>query len=124
MRVNLKLETNEINALYKLDKNIAAFAGYVTAKAGNDYAGLFTVSSRTKKLWQAGVVGSAPLGGKTTLWGSAAAGRDLASWEVGVGYAFTPSFEFNVNYREVKADDLDGMNVKAKGLGFGVTFKF
>jgi hypothetical protein len=29
-----------------------------------------------------------------------------------------------VNYRETKADDLDGVDGKAKGLGFGVTFKF
>jgi len=32
--------------------------------------------------------------------------------------------ELNVNYREVKVDDLQGVDVKAKGLGLGVTFKF
>lgn len=126
-----KLATNEFNVLYKLDKNLAAFAGYANAKgtlAGSvdTEEGVLegSASSSTKDLWQLGLVGTAALGDKTTLWASVGAGSDLTNWEAGIGYAFTPKCEFNVSYREFKVNDLDGADVKAKGLGFGLTFKF
>lgn len=124
VNVNVKLETNEFNVLYKLDKNVAAFAGYVTAKGTEEFVGVFSASSDRKNMWQVGVVATAPLGDKTTFWASAAAGNDLINWEVGIGYAFSPNCEFNVNYRELKVDDLSGVDMKSKGLGFGLTFKF
>jgi hypothetical protein len=120
----LKLETNEFNVLYKLDKNLAAFAGFANAKGTLTEAGWGSASSSTKDLWQLGLVGTAALGDKTTLWASVGAGSDLTNWEAGVGYAFSAKCEFNVSYREFKVNDLDGADVKAKGLGFGVTFKY
>jgi predicted porin len=119
-----KIATNEFNVLYKLDKNVAAFAGYASAKGTMEIFGYGSTSSDTKNLWQVGLVGSTAIADKTTLWGSVAAGSNLTNWEVGVSYAFTPNLELNVNYREVKVDDLQGVDVKAKGLGLGVTFKF
>lgn len=122
--VTLKLATNEFNVLYKLDKNLAAFAGYANAKGTLAVDGIGSSSSSTKDLWQLGLVGTAAIGDKTTLWASVGAGSDLTNWEAGIGYAFTPKCEFNVSYREFKVNDLDGVDVKAKGLGFGVTFKY
>ncbi len=129
--VTLKLATNEFNVLYKLDKNLAAFAGYANAKGTLSASAVSeervtgdSASSSTKDLWQLGLIGSTALGDKTTLWASVGAGSDLTNWEAGIGYAFTPKCEFNVSYREFKVNDLDGVDVKAKGLGFGVTFKY
>ena len=122
--MTLKMRTNEYNVLYKLDKNIAAFAGYVTAQETDGYPGLATYTSETRKLWQVGFAGSAAIGKKTTLWGTVGLGRDLTNCELGVGYAITPNLDINVSYRSLNVNDLDGFEVKAKGLGFGVTLKF
>lgn len=119
---NLKFALNEFNVLYKLDKNVAAFAGYVTTKA--TYNDWYYSDSRSKNMWQVGVVGSTQIAPKTTLWGSVAAGNNsLSNWEVGVGYAFASNMEFNVNYREIKAN-VEDTDFKTKGLGFGLTYKF
>lgn len=132
-----KFSTNEFNVLYKVDKNIAVFVGYVNAKGEmsfSDYPQL-NFTTKTKNLWQVGVVGSTPMGEKTTLWASVAAGgSSLLNWEIGVGYEMAPNLELNVNYREVKASDFTGTSadgtaitakdLKAKGLGFGITYKF
>jgi len=122
--LTLKLATNEFNLLYKLDKNVAAFAGYVTMKGTMTLVGGESDSSDTKKMWQGGVMATAPLGEKLNLWGMVGAGNNLTNWEAGMGYAFSPNAELNVNYRMIKVDELSGANVKAKGLGFGLTFKW
>lgn len=122
--MTVKLATNEFNVLYKLDKNIAAFAGYATAQETDGFTGLGTITYETKKLWQVGFTGSAAIGKRTTLWGTVGLGRDLTNCELGVGYAITPNLEFNVNYRSLTINDIEGADVKAKGLGFGVTLKF
>lgn len=132
-----KISTSEFNLLYKLDKSVAVFVGYVNAKgemAYSDYPGK-NFTTKSKNLWQFGVVASTPIGEKTTLWGSVAAGgSSLTNWEVGVAYEIAPNLELNVNYREVKASDFSGTasdgtavttkDLKAKGPGFGITYKF
>ncbi|MBP2650978.1 MAG: hypothetical protein H6Q74_1803 [Firmicutes bacterium] len=127
--VTAKLRTNEYNLLYKLDKNVAVLAGVVNAKGElnfENYGG--TASTDTKNYWQVGVVASTNIATNTTLWGSVAAGKNLTNYEIGIGYQFAPSWEFNVNYRDLKlknftADDVTP-DIQAKGLGLGVTYKF
>jgi hypothetical protein len=132
-----KFTTSEFNILYKLDKNVAIFTGYVTAKGEmsfSNYPGK-NFTTKSKNLWQFGVVASTPIGEKTTLWASAAAGTNsLTNLEIGVGYEIAPNLELNVNYREIKASDFTGTSsdgsavttkdLKAKGPGFGITYKF
>jgi len=130
-----KLTTNEVNVLYKLDKNIAILAGWVNAKG---YAQDNTNSGgsngfNTKNLWQVGVVASTAIAKKTTLWGGIAVGKDLTNYEVGIGYEISHGWEFNVNYRDLdlkkfnSSDDEVGwsnVGLNAKGLGVGITNKF
>jgi len=122
-----KFENNEYNVLYKLNKGVSAFAGLVTAK-GTLSEGALSISANSKNLWQVGVIGSTEIAPKTNLWGVAAAGTNWTNYEVGIGYEFTPNLEFNVNYREVQAKNLNFLGLsgdgKAKGLGFGLTFKY
>jgi hypothetical protein len=129
---NLKFETNEFNVLYKLDKNVALLAGYMTTKATlsastNSALIVFPFGSTlsdSKNMWQVGLLASTEIAPKTTLWGSFAAGNNsLTNWEVGVGYQFSPGWEFNVNYREIKTS-VESVDFKDSGLGFGVTYKF
>jgi len=120
-------KTNEFNLLYKLDKNIAVLAGWVNGQ-GYQKDVLGSSSTQNKEFWQLGIV--ATIAPKTTVWGSIAAGSDLTNCEVGLSYEFCPSWEFNVSYREL---DLKGIanvsgttnwDLKAKGLGYGVTYKY
>ena len=121
-----KLKTNEFNVLYKVDPNFSVIAGVVSAKGeavpGNNY------SSNTKNYWQVGLVAYTPIATKTNLWAVANAGSNLTNLEVGVGYEFACNWEFNVNYRDLETKKLNGnvgnFDAKAKGFGFGVTYKF
>ncbi len=128
---NLKFATSEFNILYKVDKNVAIMAGYMTTKAtlavsASSSLGSLSIPSLSdsKNMWQVGLLASTEIAPKTTLWGSFAAGNNsLTNWEVGVGYQFSPGWEFNVNYREIKTS-VESVDFKASGLGFGVTYKF
>ena len=124
------MNTNEFNVLYKLDKNVAALAGWVNAKGTfSDTLGYINGSTNTQNLWQIGAVASTAIADKTTLWGSAAVGNNLTNYEVGVSYEFSPGWEFNVNYRDLELRNFSflrytGLELKGKGTGFGVTYKF
>ena len=114
--------TNEFNYLRKINKNVSAFVGLMNVhvsdtigSTSNDYNSTFT---------QLGVIGSTNLSAKTTLWGALAVGSDsMTNLEVGLSYAITPKLELNVNYRDMKLN-IDDSDLKVKGTGVGITYKF
>ena len=133
--ISTKLTSNEFNVLYKMGKNINAFAGLVNAQVtlGQSISDgpSMEIGTPTKKYLQVGVVASTQIADKTTLWGSVGVGRHLTNLEVGVGYEFAPNWEFNVNYRNLNVKNLQYMmtseyslDQKAKGFGYGITYKF
>lgn len=85
-------------------------------------------SSKTKNVWQVGIIASTVVADKTTLWGSATTSSDLTNYEVGIGYEFNPGWELNVNYRDLRVKDVrlggGSGEFKEKGMGFGITHKF
>jgi hypothetical protein len=122
-----KIQSNEYNVLYKLDKNISAYAGVDRVQGKLGINGLWA-DSESDNRWQVGLVGSTELAKNLTAYAKVGAGDDLTRWGIGVGYQFAPGLEFNVDYMETKVDNFaykgykaDG---KAKGLGLGVTYKF
>jgi predicted porin len=134
-----KLKDSELNILYKLNKNVAVFAGMAKVKGtiGQSHStGYYVdaaISSDTKQCFQVGMVGSTQVADKTTLWGSVGTGSKITNWEIGAGYEFAPNWEFNINYRKLKAQDLRytppfGPSMiadnTAEGFGLGVTYKF
>jgi hypothetical protein len=131
-----KYTANEFNILYKTDKNFAFFIGLVNAKGQMTFSDpRLNFTTKTQNLWQFGAVESVPLGDQATAWASAAVGSsNLLNWEIGLGYTIAPNTELNLTYREFRADDFSGNlsdgtavtvgEAKAKGLGFGVNFKF
>ncbi|MCE5285236.1 MAG: hypothetical protein LLG02_05220 [Pelosinus sp.] len=134
-----KVDTQEFNVLYKIDKNVAVYTGIMKTKAyfnrkdtvyGSDEY-LWGGASTSKNRWQIGVVGSAKLAEKTTGYASLAAGKDLTSWELGIAQEVAPNVDFNISYREIKANNNSGgdfgstnIDGTAKGLGFGISYKF
>lgn len=131
-----KYSADEYNVLYKVDKNVAVFTGLVNAKGRLTFSNpTLNFSTKSKNLWQIGLIGSSPIADRTTLWASVAArNSNMVNWEIGASYGFAPNLELNVNYRQFKANDFTGYlsngsavnvsEVKSRGLGFGVTYKF
>jgi len=130
--INLQLETQEVNVLYKVDKNVAAYAGIMETRgivnesfSGEGNMGVFT--NKASK-WQVGLVGTAKLAEKTTAYASIGTGKDLTTWQFGIGQEIGPNLEFNVDYRSIKAKNFElagrTVDLRAKGLGCGVTYKF
>lgn len=126
--VSNKLNVQEFNVLYKVNKHVSAYTGFaktyysVFANDGMELKG------PNNNHWQVGLIGSAPIYDKTTAYGIVSAGRDLRSWEVGVSYALAKNMELNVLYRDYKAENLSwggsSADARVKGLGYGLTFKF
>lgn len=130
----------EINVLYQIDHNIAAYAGWAkeTAKmnwfynAGSSSSNItYSESGSNKKSqnsFQLGLVGQTHFTEDLTGWASIAAGSNIMSYEVGLGYDITKNTECNVFYRYNKYkgfnfDDGD-IDVTIQGLGAGITLKF
>lgn len=143
-----KTKVDEYNVLYKMNKNFTAFTGIVKASPSAKlslgvepiFSGDIALAGHDKNIWQFGLQAVAPFADKFTGYGIAAFGSDYRNWEVGVGYQISKNLEFNVNYRDMKIDNMSmvGLNiptengvigdvtsdVQQKGLGFGVTYKF
>lgn len=133
-----KTRVEEYNVLYQLDKNVSLFTGVVRAnpslKVGIPEIALnATIQGEDKNIWQFGVVGSKPLNDNLTAYGLASFGSDYRNWEAGLGYKLCKDVELNVNYRDMKVDNMDvgslfNLNAKTdtqiKGWGFGVTYNF
>lgn len=140
-----KTRVEEYNVLYKLDKNISLFTGVVKANpslkiSGNLFLfpdGDVTIQGHDKNIWQFGLVASKPLNDKLTTYGIASFGSDYRNWEAGLGYKIAKDVELNVNYRDMKVDNMkvaslsDGYeshdvksDTQIKGWGFGVTYSF
>jgi predicted porin len=133
-----KTRVEEYNVLYKLDKNFSLFTGIVRAnpsvKVGySPIVDHFAIQGDDKNIWQFGVVAVKPLNKDFTTYGIASFGSDYRNWEVGLGYKVAKDIDFNVNYRDMKVDDMKLVGIvgpdlttdsEVKGWGFGVTYNF
>lgn len=121
------LKLQELNVLYKLDKNVSAFAGLVKVK-GEVSADGDSISSNSKNKVQFGLIGSTKLADKTTAYAQVGFASDYTNWKVGVSQEIAPNLEFNVDYRRINAKKLNfadtDIDVTTKGIGVGVTYKF
>ena len=152
VNIEAKTRTEEYNVLYKLDKNFSLFTGVVRATPsaklnvslgrydGDELisgGGNISTQGHDKNIWQFGFVAVKPLNKDLTTYGIAALGSDYHNWEAGLGYKITKDIEFNVNYRDMKIEDMKIANLsipgenydvktdtKVKGWGFGVTYSF
>lgn len=122
------INNQQFNLLYKVNKNVSAFAGF-TKTSLSKQANHGERKGPNQTDWQVGLIGSKPIAKKTTAYALASMGSDIRNWEVGVSYAFAKNTEFNVMYRDFRADSLSNWNgnsvdARVKGLGYGLTFKF
>jgi predicted porin len=136
---HVDLKTQELNVLYKLNKNVSVYTGLVRLKAEENANVSYTdgspsetesYSTKTKNKIQFGVIGSTKLAEKTTAYAQVGVASNFNNWKVGVSQEIAPNVEFNVDYRRLKAKKLDfggddgNFDVSSKGIGFGITCKF
>ncbi|MEN6568044.1 MAG: hypothetical protein ABFC57_17305 [Veillonellales bacterium] len=125
------MKTQEVNVLYKLDKNVSAFSGWHQGKYDFLSSGDTTTTSNKNTL-QVGLVGITRLAPKTQLYGVIGFGKDLENYEIGTSYALDKNLDFDLLYRYKKVKKLYNIeynvhyhdDVTAKGLGCGITYKF
>jgi len=135
------LNAQEFNILYKLNKNVAVYLGWVQAKVGQP-AGEYNISTGIARLfddyakkndYQVGLVGTKKLGPKLTGYASAATGKYITNYEIGIGYEVAKNVEFNLGYKNTKYKDFAVSNhglllftydYQIKGLAYGLTYKF
>ena len=119
------IRSQEVNLLYKLDKNLSAFAGWHQARITASHHGL---SLPDKSTWQLGLIGTTALAKKTTLYGIVGAGNSLLNAEAGLSYALTRDMDVNLFYRYKKIDNLKinsvDFDTTVKGFGLGLTYRF
>lgn len=122
----VNLCVNEFNLLYSLTPNVSLFVGRILTDGAINVSVPGWGQSETwgwTSLGQVGLLGSVPLTDKISAYGVVGISHRWTNFEVGLSYAFTKNWEFNVDYREMKKT-FGEVDVKAKGLGFGVTYKF
>ncbi len=126
----------EMNILYQLDRNIAAYAGWAreTARinlsynAGPGGGSIMYREKGSQSGFQLGLIGKAKLAEDLTGWASAGAGSNIVGYEVGLGYKIAKNVECNVIYRFNKYRGFTFSSgeteAKIEGVGAGVTLAF
>lgn len=128
-RENGSLKTQEFNVLYKMDKNVSAYVGMVNLKGtiNDEDSG---TSSGSKNKMQFGLMGSTKLGDKTTAYAQVGFASSFTNWKVGISQEVAPNLELNIDYRRTQVkkmsfdNGLGDVDMTAKGLGVGVSYKF
>lgn len=124
-----ELGSNQYNVLYQLNPNVSAFVGLTNTQPTLKS----TFGSQDGKHttgYQVGVIGTVPLGDKTTAYASLGYGDQIEDYELGLGYAVAQNLELNVGYKDTKFKKLNmnqgdsDFDYKAHGLTYGVTYKF
>ena len=121
-----KIRANEFNVLYSVAPNASVFVGYVNSKVTNNYDDFgFEYSVEGKNnTYQLGVLGSMPFSDRFSGYGVLAiGGKSWRNYELGVSYGLSDDMDFNVSYRHIESNFVNA-DVKAKGFGFGITYRF
>lgn len=112
----------DLKLQYKASKEFAPFIGF--KKWEIDYKGLpadMELASRTGM--QYGLIYNKKLAPKTNAFAMASFGNDIQEYKLGLAYALQNDCTAEINYKKISLDT-HGSDIDAKGLGFGVTYKF
>lgn len=125
MPLNTLASINELNLLYKIDKNFSAFVG------ANRLTGSLGAPIDTRTGVQIGLIGRTKLADKLTGWGLYATGNSMVTAELGLGYALSKQLDLNLFYSFKYFNGLyftntpgPSFNGRSQGLGIGVTATF
>ena len=121
-------DEHEINLIYGINKNFAAYAGWNRIK--NSLEDEPAVA--TNNVAQIGLIAKAPLGSTTSIYARGALGtKSTHVWEAGLGIGLGKNADLNVGWRQVKTKidnsayyDTSDWSAKYKGLILGLSLRF
>ena len=116
---------NEVNALYSLHPQVAAFAGWnrISMKDFPDRA--FGSSETTNNIAQLGIIARQPVNDVVDVYAKGAVGTESTSlWEAGVNLAVDKNVDLNAGYRYLNTRGDDDHNVSYKGFLAGLSYRF
>ena len=109
---SLDSNSQEVNAIYSLDQNLAVYAGWnrIHNSLDDNYFG-----SKTNNVAQIGVIAKANLTDKLDVYGKAALGTQKTSlWEAGLGYSITQDLDVNAGYRYLNTKLTNNDNISIR----------
>lgn len=123
-------DEHEVNLVYSINKNFAAYAGWNRIK--NDLGG---DANDTNNVAQLGLIVKAPLAKNLDFYAKGAVGtKKTTMWEAGLGYSITPDLDINAGYRYLNTKLADGgdstfrnkddANISYKGFIAGLSYRF
>ncbi|MCI1820906.1 MAG: porin family protein [Megasphaera sp.] len=114
--------SQEINAVYSLNKNFAFYGGWNRIKNSTNVTSEYNV---TNNVLQVGVVAKAPIGNNFDMYAKGELGTKKTSlWETGVGYAVSKDLDVNVGYRHLNTEVNSDNNITYKGFIANVSYRF
>lgn len=116
---------NELNAVYSLHPQVAAFAGW-NRIAMKDYpSGMLDHGKATNNIFQLGVVARQPVTDVVDVYAKGALGTEETSmWEAGVNMAVDSNVDLTAGYRYMNTRGNSDRNVSYKGFLAGVSYRF
>lgn len=116
---------NELNAVYSLHPQVAAFAGW-NRIAMKDYpSGMLDNGKANNNIFQLGVVARQPVTDVVDVYAKGALGTEETSmWEAGVNMAIDSNVDLTAGYRYMNTRGNSDRNVSYKGFLAGVSYRF
>lgn len=125
-------DEHEVNLVYSINKNFAAFAGW--NRINNDLKGIGGRNhSETNNVAQIGLIAKAQLAKNFDFYAKGALGtKKTAMWEAGLGYSITPDLDITAGYRYLNTQlsdshefgNKDDANISYKGFIAGLSYRF
>ena len=114
--------SQELNLIYSLNKNVAVYGGYNRIKNSSDKG-----FNETNNVAQAGLIAKAPITDRLALYGKAGIGtKKTTTWEAGLDYSITKDLDLNAGYKylNTQVGDYENNNVSYKGWTAGLSYRF
>lgn len=116
---------NELNALYSINPEVAAFGGWNRIHMSDFPDRVFGSSDRTNNVAQLGLIARHPLTDGLDVYAKGALGTEQTTmWEAGVDLAIDEDLDLNAGYHYLNTKGNDDNNVSYKGFMAGVSYRF
>lgn len=116
---------NELNAVYSLHPQVAAFAGWNRIAMKDFPSGMLDNGKATNNIFQLGVVARQPVTDVVDVYAKGALGTEETSmWEAGVNMAVDSNVDLTAGYRYMNTRGNSDRNVSYKGFLAGVSYRF
>ena len=116
---------NELNVLYSLHPQVAAFGGWNRIEMKGYPYWTLNHSKATNNIFQLGVVARQPVTDVLDLYAKGAVGTESTSmWEAGVNMAIDSNLDVTAGYRYLNTRGNKDNNVSYKGFLAGVSYRF